>query len=363
MGLGLRQLTPEELRGAVAQQLGVGDDENGSSIALLAAVLRRTAASACPCPRDAIVDIAAASLQGLDGSGSIKNLVREMLDRLVVIGDLLELGNASSLPGVTVDDWLYCARPTFVVQDNSILILGVEAEDQAAMPPALRQMMRRRRELRFIPTEPGAGADIRQQLVQAGYLELSKAAWMRLPTERTAAQFKEDAKQRLKDSGGMGDLEGLTVIGPPGASNNFKARWTSPGAKTGYFVGRRPQAFGAPIWVFVELAQGRPTRFIDLPWSAAKFRGCDLGWRIQSALDTLAGVPQSYRTAVVSNDLNRYEFFSPLPLWIERRLQIHGEKIVVDGALIAYELACDVDHAIDDLLQSRMWFTQLNQEE
>lgn len=362
MGLELRQLTREELLGAAAQQLGLDDGHaDGLSTALVAAVLRRTAVSTCPCPRDAIVDIATASLQGLDDSESTRDRVREVLDRLVVIGDLLELGNASSLPGVAADDWVYCAPPTFVVQDGSILILGIEAEDQAAMPPALRQSMRGRRELRFIPN--WAGDEVQQQLVEAGYLEVSGAAWMRLPSERTAMQFKDDAVRRLQDSGGRGELEGLTVIGLPRASNNFKARWGSPGAQTGYFVGRRPQAFGAPIWVFVELDRGRPTRYIDLPWSAARFRGCDLGWRIQSALDTLAGTPQSYRIASVSDDLDRYEFFSPLPLWIERRLRIHGEKVLVGCALIAYELACDVDHAIDDLLHSHMWFTQLSQEE
>lgn len=362
MGLGLRQLTRDQLLGAAAQQLGVNDGQTeGLSIAVVAAVLRRAAASTCPCPRETIVDIATESLYGLDDPETIKDCVREVLDRLVVIGDLLELGNALSLPGVAAEDWVYCAPPTFVVQHGSILILGIEAEDQAAMPPALRQSMRSRRELRFIPN--GAGDEASQQLTEAGYLEVSRTAWTRLPPERTAMQFKDDAVRRLQDSGGRGELEGLTVIGPPHASNNFKARWRSPGALTGYFVGRRPQAFGASIWVFAELDQGRSARYIDLPWSAARFRGCDLGWRIQSALDALAGTPQSYRIVSVSDDLDRYEFSSPLPLWIERRLRIHGEKVRAGGALIAYELTRDVDHAIDDLLQSRMWFTQLSQGE
>ncbi len=362
MGLGLRQLTRDELLGVMAQQLGFGDGQaHDLPIPLVAAVLRRAAASTCPCPRETIVDIATDALYGLDESESTKARVREVLDRLVVIGDLLELGSVSSLPGVGADDWVYCAPPTFVIHNGSILILGIEVEDQAAMPPFLGKSMRSRRELRYIPDT--AGEEMAQQLRKAGYLEISKVAWMRLPPERTAGQFRDEAVRRLQESGGRGELEGLKVLGQSRGSINFSARWVLPGTQTGYFVGRRPQAFGSPIWVFVELVKGTPTKYIDLPWSGARFRGCDLGWRIQSALDALTGMPQSYRVASVSKDLDRYEFFSPLPLWVERRLGIYGERVGADGALIAYELARDSDHCVDNLVQSRMWLTQYDQGE
>lgn len=362
MELGLRQLTRDELLGDMARQLGIGDGQvRDVSIEVMAAVLRRAAASTCPCPREAIIDIATGALNGLDESESIKARVREVLDRLVVIGDLLELGNTSSLPGAAADDWIYCAPPTFVVQDGSVLILGIEAEDQAAMPLSLRHSMQSRRELRFIPGT--AVGEIAQQLIEAGYLEIQRAAWMRLPPERTADQFRDEVVRRLQDSGGRGELEGLKVLGQSRGATHFAARWAPPGTQTGYFVGRRPQAFGSPIWVFVELDQGRTTRYLDLPWSGARFRGCDHGWRIQSALDALAGTPQSYRVAFVSEELDRYEFTSPLPLWVERRLRIHGKKVRAGGALIAYELARNSDHGIDGLVQSHMWFTQSNQGE
>lgn len=362
MGLDLRQLTRDELLGAMAQQLGIGNGQACDvSIEVMAAVLRRAAASTCPCPREAIIDIATGALHGLDESESIKVRVREVLDRLVVIGDLLELGSTSSLLGAAAEDWIYCAPPTFVVQDGSVLILGIEGEDQAAMPLSLRHSMQSRRELRFIPGT--AVGDIAQRLIEAGYLEIQRAAWMRLPPERTADQFRDEVVRRLQDSGGRGELEALKVLGQSRGATHFAARWAPPGTQTGYYVGRRPQAFGSPIWVFVELDQGRTTRYLDLPWSGARFRGCDHGWRIQSALDALAGTPQSYRVASVSEELDRYEFSSPLPLWVERRLRIHGEKVRAGSALIAYELARDSDHGIDDLVQSHMWFTQSNQGE
>ncbi|NJB93180.1 hypothetical protein [Xanthomonas arboricola] len=364
MGLDLRQLTRDELLDTMAQQLGVGDGQaHDLLIPLVAAVLRRAVASRCPCPRETIIDIATDALYGIDESNFTKACVRGVLDRLIVIGDLLELGNVSSLPGAGADDWVYCAPPTFVIHKGSILILGIEAEDQAAMPSLLRKSIRSRRELRYIQSTVGEEEEMAQQLREAGYLEISKAAWMRLPPKRTADQFRDEAVRRLQDSGGRGELNGLRVLGQSRDSFNLSTRWVLPGTQTGYFVGRRPQAFGSPIWVFVELVQGAPTRYIDLPWAGARFRGCDLGWRIQSALDALSGMPQSYRVSSVSEILDRYEFFSPLPLWVERRLGIYGERVCSRGSLIAYELARNSAHDVDDLVQSRMWFTQSDQGE
>ncbi|HUX62783.1 hypothetical protein [Sulfuricella sp.] len=364
MGLELRQLTQAELLGAMARQLGVDDSasqEGGLSTALIAAVLRRIAGATCPCSRDTVVGIATDALCGFVEAEALRVRVREVLNSLVVIGDLLELGGTSSLPSVAAGDWLYCAPPTFVVQDGSVLILGIESEDQSAMPLALRQQVQCPRELRIIRTEDSAA--IREQLLVAGYLEISKVAWTRLPLERTARKFLDEAIQRLKESGGRGELEGLKVLGPGNGSKNFVSRWIPPNGQSGHFVGRRPQAFGSPIWVFVELDQGRPKSFIDLPWRGAKFRGCDHGWRIQSALDALSCNPQTYRVVSRDDGVDRYEFFSPLPLWVERRLRIHGQRVSASGALIAYKLEHQSDHGIDDLLQSHMWFKQVKQGE
>lgn len=363
MGLELRQLTRAELLGAMIRQLCVddpGSQDEDLSTAVIAAVLRRIAESTCPCPRDTVVSIAADALVGFGEAATIKARVREVLERLVIIGDLLELGGTTSLPSVVANDWLYCAPPTFVVQDESVLILGTESEDQATMPLSLRQQVRCQRELRIIRATDGR--EIGELLLSVGYFEISKAAWTRLPLERTPRQFLDYALHRLEESSGRGELEGLKVLGPSNGVK-FASRWIPPNGQSGYFVGRRPQAFGSPIWVFVELDQGRPTRFMDLPWRGARFRGCDQGWRIQSALDALCGIPQTYRVVSRGYGMDRYEFFSPLPLWVERRLRVLGEKVTAGDALIVYELERQSDSGIDGLLQSHMWFKQIRQGE
>lgn len=364
MGLELKPLSQADLLGAMARQLSVenaGSHEDGLSVALVAAVLRRIAASTCPCPRDTIVGIATEAFAGLGEAETTKARVPDVLDRLVVIGDLLELGGTSTLPSVAADDWLYCAPPTFVAMERSILVLGVEAEDQATLPASLRQQVQYQRELRVLRSEDIEA--VREQLLDAGYLEISKVTWTRLPQDQPARKFLDTVIRRLKESGGHGELAGLKVLGPANGSKNYAYRWTISDGQSGHFVGRRPQAFGSPLWVFVELDYGRPTSFIDLPWRGGKFRGCDHGWRIQSALDAISGNPQSYRIASREGDIARYEFFSPLPLWAERHLRIHGERVASSGALVAYDLERQVGYGIDDLLQSYMWFKRISQGE
>lgn len=362
MGLELKSLTRETLLAATASQLGLAGTEASSNelpTALLASVLRRIAVTTCPCPREALVGCAVDAFTGFGVPETIKLRVRDVLDSLVVIGDLLELGGSMSLPGVMAEDWLYCAPPAFVVRNGSLLLLGIEPEDQASLPAALRARVIRQRELRYLRTGDDRD-DITPQLRVAGYLEISKVAWTRPPQNQTAEAFLDGVVRRLHEADNHGALEGLQVYGSASPGKRFAARLGPPAECSGFYVGRRPQAFGAPIWVFVELDQGRPVRFLDLPWRGGKFRGCDHGWRIQSALDAQAGRPQTYRVTPIDDDLDRYDFFSPLPLWIERKLRLHGEKVPADGALFAYALDRQSDHDTDDLVQSYMWFQQTN---
>lgn len=364
MGLELKALSQPDLFAAMARQLGLqdaGSSEQGLSITLVAAVLRRIAASNSPCPRATIVGTAAEAFVGLGELADTKALVRDVLDRLIVTGDLLELGGTSTLPSVAADDWLYCAPPTFLALEESILLLGIDAEDQATLPASLRKLVQYRRELRVLRSDDIDA--VREQLLDAGYYEVSKAAWTKLPQVQTARKFLDAAIRRLQESGGQGELAGLKVIGSTNSSHNYASRWATPDGRSGHFVGRRPQAFGSDLWVFVELEEGRTIRFLDLPWRGGKFRGCDHGWRIQSALDALSGRPQGYRIAYRDSGVASYEFLSPLPLWAERQLRIHGEKVPASGTLFTYNLERQADHGIDDLLQSYMWFKRVREGE
>lgn len=362
MGLELKSLTQDTLLVAVARQLGLTDIATTTDelpTAVIASVLRRVAATSCPCSREVLIDSVVDAFTGFGRIEAVKQSVREVLDSLVVIGDLLELGGSTSLPGVMAEDWLYCSPPTFVIREGSILLLGIEPEDQASLPTSLRGRVIRQREWRYLRVD-GDEEAIAEQLHTAGYIEISKVAWMRLPKPQTSEAFLESVVHRLNEQGGQGALEGLQVYGPANEIKHFASRLTSPAGHSGYYIGRRPQAFGSPIWVFVELDQGRPVRFMDLPWKGGKFRGCDHSWRIQSALDVRSGNPQTYSVVPMEGDVDRYEFFSPVPLWIERRLKTEGERIQIRGTLFAYLIDRHSDHDTDAMLRSYMWFEQAN---
>lgn len=223
MGLELKPLTREMLLASTANQLGLVGAEVCSDelpIALLAGILRRIAVTTCPCPREALVSCAVDALTGFGVAETIKLRVLDVLESLIVIGDLLELGGTMSLPGVVAEDWVYCAPPAFVIRQGSLLLLGIEPEDQASMSATLRARVVRQHELRYLRTDDDHD-DVAAQLRVAGYLEISNVAWSRFPRNQSAEAFVDEAIRRLQTADGHGALEGLQVYGPPKIGRPF----------------------------------------------------------------------------------------------------------------------------------------------
>ena len=77
----------------------------------------------------------------------------------------------------------------------------------------------------------------------------------------------------------------------------YKGRWREPIASDGIFVARRPQAYGAPVWCAVELADGVPQAVLDLPIDSSIAPGWDDARKLQAALDAERGSPRSSASA------------------------------------------------------------------
>jgi len=59
------------------------------------------------------------------------------------------------------------------------------------------------------------------------------------------------------------------------------------------------------------------------PWRNRGWRGCDEAWRLQAALDAVNGTPQVAEVSECKNDRSaRLRFFSPLPRWAKRQLDV-----------------------------------------
>ena len=92
--------------------------------------------------------------------------------------------------------------------------------------------------------------------------------------------------------------------------------------------------------------------------------GADAAWRLQAAIDSLAGRPQRFAMRPASHEgASVLDLFSPLPSWAQRRLDVIGMPIMRSrGALFSYALpTVEVSEEIA-FLQEMMWMVERRNE-
>jgi hypothetical protein len=99
---------------------------------------------------------------------------------------------------------------------------------------------------------------------------------------------------------------------------------------------------------------GEVRQILDLPPRHSRWRGCDHAWHFQLAIDSLRGESQTYRRRDTA-DGARFDFFSPLPLWAQRRLIIFGKSVPRHNCLFSYVVAPREADAEERFLQERVW--------
>jgi len=321
---------------------------------LLSALLRRLAGFHCPCSpptlRAALLDCLDQLVQVTD---ELSDRIDSVLEALHAGGDLLELARVTTIDEHTRSTWVFAAPPSFVLLPSGMAyVFGLAPEETLPLPDSLRSRVRASGAVRII--EPIAGEDLRADLVNAGFREESIESWLRLPAETTAEKFCRSRDMLLTAAPPSGHIEHLRMYDPSRGERRYADRWVVPTTQTGRYVGRRPQAYGADMWGYVELMAGEPQRFIDFPPPVSAHRGCDEAWRLQLALDYKAGRPQEYRlrpngTGVV------VDLVFPLPLWAQRRLDVVGRRVERHHSLLSYWLSNEVESAEREFLEQRLW--------
>lgn len=324
----------------------------------LAALLRRAASFKTPCPDYIIIDAVLDSLKGVTSdSESLKDSLEDLLEALINYGDLLELNDLEKA-NTGKKRLLYVAPPSFVMRESGqfMLIGGFTDIDDAsftdAYPIELVGHVRR-----IFAGETKAIA--RERLLEKGFIELSSRAWLSSPPEESPNELINRFKLNLERQPACLNIPDLLVIGPESSVKYYRGRWTDTRGRTGILVGRRPQTYGAPLWCYVELKGGVTQRFIDLPISSP-WRGCDEAWRIQMAIDQVRGKPQIYRVRPGQQGRQILDFFSPIPAWIQRRLDAIGSPNPPSECLISY---CIPDAEISEelhYLEVQSWLTRSN---
>jgi hypothetical protein len=321
----------------------------------LSAMLRWTAGALCPCSRAMLRAALVESLGHLDQEpATLPARLESLIDDLLVAGDLLELSEVTTGDTEARGTWVFAAPPAFVERKSgSIFLTGIVPDQDGWLPDNIRDRIVISNNTRSI--KPKAGEDLAAQLLSEGLSKLPETTWLKAPKTVAPVEALSKARQRLASEQQCAPVQGLEIIDPDTKPTYYKGRWTSPKDHTGLFVARRPQEFGAALWCMAEIHSGSLKRIVDLPFRGYRWRGCDAAWHLQMAIDRERDAPQRYSLDPCDDGTCRLSFYSPLPLWAERRLMILGTKCQGTRSLFAYKIPADEAAQEEEFLQENLW--------
>ena len=336
----MRRLTATEVHALKVAELGLDSTAvDLTSVEAIAGSLRRMASFVCPCSASTLVRGGVRPLRGLvNDFEAFKCTVEETLTTMIAHGDILEHRDVEEDSTNGAAWLLYAAPASFVVRKSGIVILlGITCDQLSVLPDYLEERVEHENHLRRL--SPVKGEDLRAELAQFGLLEISYDRWLRAPQTETPAQHLSRIDRRLDAMQPSRDVPGLTLLDPGRPVRYYRGRWTKVRSHSGRFVARRSQAYGADLWCYVQLRDGNPERLIDFPLAGSRWRGCDEAWHLQMAIDALRGDAQRFRIVLGPYDTRVIQFFSPVPMWAQRRWNAVGEPVSSTRCLFAYRLA------------------------
>ena len=354
----IERVAASEVIAGCRRTLGLPDQGDGSiDTVLLASLLRRGAGIHCPCSRATLrasVQDCTASLAA-DGAARAQ-CIDDMIEWITVGGDLLELDDVVAEGTDVRQTWVFAAPPGFVIRpdDNTAFLFGVVQDQDAFLPRFLGVRVLHDRFMRYI--EPRPDENLADALEEQGLQQHSVDAWLKCPRTGTSAEMLNQVKRRLAGQTSAAAVEDLEILDSARPVSYYRGRWGSPANQSGMFVARRPQEFGAPLWCIVRLDGGKPTALLDLPFKKTRWRACDTAWHIQMAIDHCRDQPQQYRRFVEPGGV-RFDFFSPLPLWAQRRLVVFGNPTASKGSLLSFLVPSRRAAAEETFLQNNLWLS------
>lgn len=352
-------VAPEDIVRYCRSILNLQEEGHGIDGMFLSAMLRRTAGALCPCSRAVLRAALVESLSHLDQEpATLSARIESLIDDLLVVGDLLELSDVTTGDAEAKGTWVFAAPPSFVVRKSgSIFLTGIVPDQDGWLPENIRSRIVLSNSTRSI--KPHDGEDLAAQLIGEGLRRLPETTWLKTPKTVTPDEALSKASQFLAGEQPCAPVKGLEIIDPATKPTYYKGRWTSPKDHSGLFIARRPQEFGAALWCLAEIYSGSIKRIIDLPFRGYRWRGCDAAWHLQMAMDHEREAPQRYSLDIADDGMCRISFYSPIPLWAERRLMILGRKRHGTKSLFTYEIPRDEAAQEEDFLQENLWLSPI----
>jgi hypothetical protein len=327
----------------------------------VAASLRRVAGFLCPCSHSALIQAVMEPLSSVASDRpQFLETIENTLEAIVAYGDLLEEFEVAVVERVTRGSLLYAAPPSFVWRDSgSVLLVGIVPDHCSPLPSQLEQRIQYIGHTRRLISE--SSENLRADLKQLGLVELSMDVWNRKapPAESSTKHIQRFESMLRPNPGSLIDLKVLNYDRP---TSYYVGRWEPLGNQTGRFVARRPQAYGNDLWCYVELRSGRAENLVDLPTLKSNLRGCDEGWRLQAAIDAARGQPQRFKIRSTANQNTRVvDFFSPVPLWAQRRWDAIGEPVPSSGCLFSFKFSANELPQELEFMQEQLWLAPASQ--
>ena len=351
----ITRIAATEVLANCRRTLGIPEShETGLGDAMLAALVRRSAGVHCPCSRATLRASVVECTRGLPANyESLPDAVDDTIEGLIVGGDLLELNDVVTEDSAIAQTWVFAAPPGFVIRPSgSAFLFGVVPDQDTFLPSAFASRILQRGFTRLL--EPRPDEDLAHELKELGLQQLSEGAWLRSPRPDKPAEMLSRYQRLLAGQPSVTAIRNLRILDPDRPVNYYRGRWVDPTDHQGWFVARRPQEFGTPIWCLVYLKNGDPVRLLDLPLARTRWRGCDSAWHLQMAIDHDRGTPQRYRRRI-DDDTVRLDFYSPLPQWSQRRLMILGRPVTRDRCLFSYLMPAGEADTEEAFLQERLW--------
>ncbi len=327
-------------------------NEGLGSEAAIASSLRRAASFGAPIARQSLIgSVLTATADYVADDDGLRARIGDVLDRLLDHGDLLEVSKSDSGPGRII----LLRPPAFVTSSEAYFLLGVRPDgapilaDEEVTGDLVHQGP-----IRTIrPIREG----VHGVLLDAGLQEVSIEQWVSAPPEISAADLLGHHRARLAESPDAGEIEGIEILDPSSDRGYYRGRFRHPSKdESGRFVSRRPQQFGPSRWCFAEFEDGTTRKVIDLPLMEALGRPTDEAWRLQAAIDLLAGHPQFARVEDRADGQASISFFGPLPSWARKRLDLLGRSIEgFRGALFSYRIGHRDLATESEFLSSHLW--------
>lgn len=354
-------LSPKEASRAAVQALGLdAESTNLTSEEGLAASVRRAASFMCPTSPSRLIDAVLETIRPVTADGTVSRAsIADTVDLLVAAGDLLELRHDVA-PSVRL---LHLGPPSFIEREpGAYLLVGVRPFGAPLVDPQLCAAITHDGHKRTIHLNT---ASAYERLPGSGLQSITRERWVATPRHEEPHSLLNRLSKRLDAAGPSGAIDELAILDPLTPVQYYRGRWRSPRTDdSGNLVARRPQAYGADLWCFVRLENGRPKKLVELPIDNPVTPGQDEAWLTQLAIDVERGAPQRYRTSrSVDRESTTTEFFSPLPGFAQRYLQLVGQPVTrTAGALFSFQVTRGSMPDLEQFLTKRLWMAAVTEE-